>query len=401
MRLKQTAFIWKGTNTYGIPLTGETIALSSNLAKVQLNKNGIRVNSIRKKSFQFSWFQKNITQRDIIIIFRQLSSLLTAGIPILQALTLLEQQATKPNILPLLNTLKETISSGKSFTTGLQKYPRYFNEMTCSIIHAGEASGTLNIMLNQITEQKENALQLKNNIKQALSYPILIVFVAIIASAILLIFVIPKFAELFQNTNSTLPLFTRIVIEFSELVIHFGWIVISLLFAAGIFIYHNKHNPRQQKIIDKAWLTLPLINALFKKLLLARFARNLAVLLKAGLPIMDALSIVTKTTGNCIAADAIQTLRGDIATGKQLYASMQTDAFFTPLLMQMVRVGEESGSLDTMLQKSAEFYELDLNYFIAQLNRLLEPLIMLILGVLIGSLVIAMYLPIFKLGTVI
>lgn len=354
---------------------------------------------IQKKQNDF--FNKKILPIDIILFFRQLSTLILAGIPITQAIHILGQNPEQTRLLLILNTLKENIASGKELAVGLRKFPRHFDEMTCSLIQAGEKSGTLDTMLDRIAQHKEKVAHLKSSIKQALFYPCMVLIVAVIVTLVMLTFIVPRFAELFQTMHGTLPAFTRGVIFLATIVRHSAGIFVLLLIAGWLLFFHAKKSPRGRKNIDGFILTLPIIGTPIKKIILTRFARNLATLLAAGIPITEALRTMTHSTGNSIYAHSIQKLAINISIGKQLHFAMQTDKLFPALMLQMVQVGEESGTLEKMLEKTAEFYEADINQFIANLERLLEPMIITILGVLIGGLVIAMYLPIFRLGTVI
>ena len=354
----------------------------------------------KKKIFLFNKTQK-MKPESLNLFFRQLATLINAGIPIATAIHILNQNSNEVALSLILKTLKEDIDTGNQLAFSLQKFPRDFDTMTCSLIHAGEKTGTLDIMLERIAHHKEKRFLLKNKIKQALFYPAIIVTVAIVVTTIMLTFVVPRFAELFSNMHSTLPLFTLIIIHLAGFMQHSIGIIFFISVATGGLIYSIKNKPRVKLFLDRLLLQIPLVGNLLQKFILAGFSRSLATVFAAGIPITEALKILTFSTGNIVYGNIIQKLYLDISIGKQLHFSMQTCKLFPSMMLQMIQIGEESGTLEKMLTKIAEFYESDLDHIIGNLSRLLEPLIMIILGVVIGGLVIAMYLPIFKLGAVI
>lgn len=399
--LKQDCYIWHGTNEQGMRKSGEIIAFSLNLAKLNLLRKGIQLSSIHKKTASLLCFEKAISPLDITLFFRQLATLVSSGIPISHAIHLLSQNTEHKKLLGLINLIKENIATGKGLTQSLRKFPTYFDEMTCSLIQAGEKAGKLEVILERIAQQKEKTIALKNKIKQALFYPVMITSTAILVSIVMLTCIVPRFAELFQNMHSTLPAFTRGVIAAANLLSHHAGALVFLLSSSALCVIYCQKFPRVKIASDWLLLNLPGMGASLRKIILARFARNLGTIFSAGIPITDALTMIENTMGNSFYSQAVKQMSLDIATGKQLHAAMSTDTLFPPMMLQMTQVGEESGTLETMLMKIADFYEDDIDRLIANLSKLLEPLIMMILGVLIGGLVIAMYLPIFKLGTVI
>lgn len=346
-------------------------------------------------------FNRAILQFDIAIFFRQLATLISANIPIVQSCDILQQSQEKIPLKLLIRSLKQEIESGKTFAESLKKFPRYFDEFVCHLIHTGEYSGTLEKMLKRIAHHQEKSLALKNKIKQALFYPTIIFIVAIIVSLIMLIFIVPQFVELFQNMHGTLPAFTKAIIFLSDTLRENYWLTLLPIFGMYLFIYYYKNSRPFKSSIDSILFTIPFLKTIFQKTLLIRFSRGLATTYAAGVPILDALKIITYASHHVHYTKAITTLQTDVKAGKQLHASMQRNSLFSAMSVQMVKVGEESGSLDFMLEKIAEIYENDIDHIAANLSHLIEPLIMIILGVLIGGLVIAMYLPIFKLGTII
>lgn len=397
--LKNSLYTWQGKNKQGQMISGEIESLSINLAIASLQKKDIQIISIHKK--RKSYFNKKISQLDIILFFRQLSTLIIAGISISSAIQILGQNADHVRLLKMTSSIKDDIAIGNGLAHAMQKFPTYFDEMTCNLILAGEKSGTVDSMLEQIAEHKERLFLLKNKIKQALFYPIMILLVAIIVTVVMLIFVVPRFTDLFQNMHAELPKFTLFVICIANFLKNDGLAIFILLIMAIGWLSFAKRYKQVKLIIDSTQLKLPVIGTSLQKFILARWARSLTTLFAAGIPMTEALKTLAHSTQNVLYQNAIQTLYLDIFAGKQMHFSMQSCKLFPPMMIQMVQVGEESGTLEKMLTKIADFYESDLDHMIGHLSRLLEPLIMVILGVVIGGLVIAMYLPIFKLGAVI
>lgn len=398
---KNTTYQWIGIINQGQRMSGEILAQSLNLAKSALAKKDIQIISIRKKRRLSFKHHTQITSIDIILFLRQLSTLIIANIPVTQAIYILSQNLDQTKLLPIISIIKDDIAAGKGLAHSLQKFPRHFDEITQHLINAGEKTGTLNIMLDRVATYKENSSALKNKIKQAMLYPAIIFIVAMSVTAIMLTFVVPRFADLFHSMHSQLPLFTTGVITIANYFHRYCLLTILSVLGFSGLIYYTRHLPRIRTTLDLLVLRLPGLGIPLQKFILARFARSLAIIFAAGIPITEALKILTHTTGNTVYTNAIQALCLDISIGKQLHFAMQTCKLFPPMMLQMIQIGEESGTLEKMLAKIADFYESDLDHLIGNLSRLLEPLIMIILGVVIGGLVIAMYLPIFKLGAVI
>jgi type IV pilus assembly protein PilC len=396
---KNAIYHWQGKNRQGQIVFGQLAALSVNLAKSNLQKKGIHVVFIEKKPN--ITFYKKITALDITLFFRQLATLIYAGISISQAINILSQNSQHAKLLKIISSIKEDIATGNGLAHAMQKFPAYFDDVTCNLILAGEKSGTLDVMLERIAEHKEQLFLLKSKIKQALFYPIMILLVATIVTIVMLIFVVPRFTDLFQNMHAELPVFTLCVIHFANFLKN-DWPIIFILFALiAIWFYFAKRFSRMKLLIDTAILKMPLIGISLQKFILAQWMRSLTTIFAAGIPITEALKILTHSIKNSLYRNAIQELYHNISAGKQLHLAMQSNKLFPGMMIQMIQVGEESGALEKMLAKVADFYESDLDRMISHLGRLLEPLIMIILGVVIGGLVIAMYLPIFKLGAVI
>lgn len=401
MNTKKYTYVWSGHTKHNKKIFGEIEDFSLNLAKIHLRRQGITAISIQKKTKKF--FSRNnvkISSLDVAIFFRQLATLITANIPIVQSCEILSRNQEKFQLKKLILSLKQEIESGKNLTKALQKFPRYFDDITCQLVHAGEKSGTLETMLKRIAQYKEKSIRLKKQILQALFYPTIIFIVAIIVSIMLLTLVVPRFADLFNTMHGHLPTFTLYIIALSNFMRSYAYLGILPLLAVILLSYFFKNSIRMKNKIDHLLLCTPFLGNLLKKIILARFSRNLATTFAAGVPITDALHIIAKISGNSIFTQAIMTLQKNVNSGQQLHLAMQQNPLFPAMPIQMIKIGEETGSLEHMLEKIAEWYEADIDHFIANLSQLLEPLIMIILGVLIGGLVIAMYLPIFKLGTV-
>ena len=390
---------WQGTQHNHL-LTGEINALSINFAKANLKAQGIIINTIYKKRFHFLKINKKISPQDIVVFFRQLATLVSSGIPLLQSCEILQNSQEKIHLQTICQQIKNDIAAGNGFANSLKKHPRHFNDLSYHLLQAGEQSGTLEIMLNRVALYQEKTLQLKRTIKQALFYPAIISLVATLVTLILLVFVVPQFEELFNNTQGTLPTFTLAVIFISKFLRAYSWLSLFPILAGIAFAYYFKTTARIRHFFDHLYLQIPILKGFLQKIFLARFSRSLAILFNAGIPIIDALHISANTINNHDYLKAINILQIDVTSGRQLHLAMQNHPLFPILTSQMVKIGEESGTLDKMLEKIAELYESDISHLVTNLSHLLEPLIMIILGVLIGGLVIAMYLPIFKLGTV-
>jgi type IV pilus assembly protein PilC len=401
MTLKKLNFKWSGITLEGRKVEGETEAFSLNLAKFNLREQNIFVIQIRKKRKNLlTRSAKKISHADISIFYRQLATLITAGIPLVQGCDILLQSQKHPQLAKLIQTIKSELENGKALSTALRKHPVEFDTLSCHLVEIAELSGTLDIMLKRIADHKENSRALKNKIKQALFYPAIITIVAILVTVTMLLVVIPRFAELFQNFHSQLPWLTLQVIRLADFIRQHWWL--GLLPFSGIFIlwYFYKKSFRLKAALDHSLLKIPIIGELIQKFILARYGRTLATQLGAGIPITQALIMMVNTSNNHIFKTATKKLQLEISAGQSLNKAMLNTQAFPSLMTQMVKVGEESGSLEFMLGKAAEFYEAEIDYWIGNFSHLLEPLIIIILGVLIGGLVIAMYLPIFKLGTV-
>ena len=396
-------FIWQGTDKGNNRTKGEISAKNELVARTELRRLGIRVIKIKKKPKDlFANRTKKITPKDIAVFSRQLATMLGAGIPLVQSFEIIGKGHENPSMQKLLMGIKADLEGGDTLAEALGKNPIYFDELFCNLVHAGEQAGILEGLLDKIATYKEKTESLKAKIKKALTYPAAVIVVAVIVTAILLLFVVPVFEDLFQNFGADLPAFTRFVIDLSEWLQEW-WPIILGIFVGIVFTfnYFKKRSRKFNHFLDKMFLKIPAIGAILHKAAIARFARTLSTMSAAGVPLVEALSSVAGATGNIIYSEAILKMREEVATGQQLQFTMQQANLFPNMVVQMVAIGEESGSLDSMLAKVADFYEEEVDNAVDNLSSLIEPMIMVILGGLVGSLVVAMSLPIFKLGAAI
>lgn len=396
-------FVWQGTDRRGKKAKGEIIGTNQASAKAQLRKQGITANTVKKKPKSlFGERGKAITPADISIFTRQLATMVKAGVPLVQAFDIVAEGVDNPSMRNIIIGLKNDVSGGSSLAGSLKKHPNHFDDLFCNLVEAGEQSGSLETMLDRVATYKEKTEALKSKIKKALTYPIAVVVVAIVVTAILLIKVVPQFAETFTSFGSELPAFTLFVLNISEFTQAWWYIILAVIVVAlWIFGTMRKKSRKFANWVDKMMLKLPIIGDIVEQSVYARFSRTLATTFGAGVPLVDALDSVAGAAGNAVYADAIKTVKEDVTSGTQLNVAIRSVAMFPSMLMQMVAIGEESGSLDEMLEKVANHYEAEVDNKVDGLTALLEPLIMSVLGVLVGGLMIAMYLPIFMLGSVV
>ena len=392
--MKQKIYTWYGIDENGMRVSGQMqgeniIAIKSNL--IEQNISPLKIQ--RKFTFALLSPQKKISHKHIADFSRQLATLIAAGIPLLASLNIIEQSSEHAGLRILLNKIKRDIEGGLVLSAALRKHKKYFADLFCNLIHAGEQSGTLDIMLDHIAHHQEKTENLKRKIKKALLYPTAILATAIIVTAVLLVFVVPQFAKLFHDFGAELPVYTQLVIKISTIIKNnFLFIILAIISIIMVFRYTNT---------DKMILKVPIMGKILIKAIIARFSRTLAITFKAGLPLAEALQIIADTVNNKVYQQAILTIREQVASGHTISSAIIDNSLFPNRARQMITIGEESGSLDVMLIKIAEYYENEVNYLVDNLNNLLEPTIMVILGILIGGLIIGMYLPIFRLGTVI
>jgi len=400
--IKNDIFAWEGTDKKGKKVKGESNASNPAMVKADLRRQGIRPVKVRKKSTLFSSTKKKILPKDIAIFTRQLSTMMGAGVPLVQSFEIIGRGHENPSMQELIMTIKADVESGGTLADSLRKHPLYFDELVCNLVAAGEQAGILEGLLDKIATYKEKTEAMKAKIKKALTYPAAVVVVAFIVTAILLIFVVPTFEDLFNDFGAELPAFTQMVIGLSEWMQAYWWAVI--VGVAGT-IYGlsqaKRRSPKFAHTLDRLMLKAPIFGEIVTKAIIARFARTMSTMFAAGVPLVEAMESVAGASGNQVYKEGILDMRDNVATGQQLQLTMQQTGLFPNMVVQMVAIGEESGSLDAMLAKVADFYEAEVDDAVDNLSSLLEPLIMAILGILVGGLIVAMYLPIFKMGSVI
>lgn len=400
--IRTSVFSWEGIDRKGSKVKGELSGASPALVKAQLRKQGINPQKVRKKSVSLFGAGKKIKPMDIALFTRQMATMMKAGVPLLQSFDIIGEGFDNPNMRKLVDDLKQEVAAGNSFATALRKKPQYFDDLYCNLVDSGEQSGALETLLDRVATYKEKTEALKAKIKKAMNYPIAVVLVAIIVSAILLIKVVPQFQEVFANFGAELPAFTLMVIGLSE-ALQEWWFIVLVGLIAGAFAFKEAHK-RSEKFrnwFDRLLLKVPVVGDILYKSSVARFARTLSTTFAAGVPLVDALDSVAGATGNVVFRSATMKVKNDVSTGMQLNFSMRTTGTFPTMAVQMTAIGEESGSLDEMLAKVATFYEDEVDNMVDSLTSLMEPMIMAVLGVLVGGLIIAMYLPIFQLGAVV
>ena len=397
---EQLDFIWEGTDKNRKKINGVIPAKSELIARTELRRQGYRVTKIRKKSKPlFSARVKAITPGDIAIFSRQLATMLSAGVPLVQAFDIIGRGHENPSMQVMLLSIKADIEGGDTLAEALKKKPLYFDELFCNLVEAGEHAGVLETLLDKIATYKEKTESMKKKIKKALTYPIAVIVVAFIVTAVLLLFVVPVFEDMFKSFGADLPAFTRMVVNMSEWLKEWWWIVLGIIILAVYgFGYFKKRSRPFNHFLDKSLLKVPVVGLILNKSAIARFSRTLSTMSAAGVPLVDALQSVAGACGNIIYAEAVMRMREDVATGQRLQFAMSQAKLFPHMVQQMVAIGEESGSMDAMLAKVADFYEEEVDNLVDNLSSLMEPIIMVVLGILIGGLIVAMYLPIFKMG---
>jgi type IV pilus assembly protein PilC len=394
-------FNWEGMDKKGNRVKGKSLAPDEATLRADLRRQGIAAKRIRKQSQAFKSGGK-VTPEDIAVFSRQLATMLAAGIPLVQAFEIVGNGHEKPAMQKLILDIKQDIEGGTSLHESLAKHPLYFDDLYVNLVEAGEQAGALENLLDKIATYKEKTEALKKKVKKALFYPAAVLVVAVIVTLILLIFVIPQFEALFKGFGADLPAFTQFVIDMSRFVQSQG-IFIGLVFGGAVyaFVYFKKRSKKMREFLDRLILKFPIIGPILNKAAIARYARTLSTMFAAGVPLVEALESVAGATGNIVYENAVLKMKDEVATGLRLQRAMENTGLFPNMVIQMVAVGEESGSLDEMSGKVATFYEQEVDNAVDAMSSLLEPLIMAILGVLVGGLVIAMYLPIFKLGAVV
>lgn len=398
-----TMFVWEGTDKRGVIMKGEQPAKNANFVRAELRKQGItpKVVKVKPKPL-FGSSGRRVTPLDIAVFSRQIATMMKAGVPIVAALEIISSGNKNPKMQTLVNTVRADVESGLSLSEAIGKHPVQFDELYRNLVRAGESAGVLETVLDTVATYKENLEALKGKIKKAMFYPTMVVAVALIVSSILLIFVVPQFESVFAGFGADLPAFTQMIINLSDFMVAWWWLIFGVL-AIGIvaLIAFYKRSPAFQHALDKLVLKVPVIGQIMHNSSLARFSRTLAVTFKAGVPLVEALDTVAGATGNTVYEQAVLRIRDDVSVGHSVNVAMKQTDLFPHMVTQMTAIGEEAGALDTMLFKVAEFYEQEVNNAVDALSSLLEPLIMVFLGVVVGGMVVAMYLPIFKLGAVV
>ena len=397
---KQITYLWEGKDKKGKVVKGEMRAMGESLVNVTLRRQGITVTKVKKQSAFAS--KGKITDKDITLFTRQLATMMKAGVPLLQAFDIVGKGHSNPAVAKLLGDIKADVETGSSLSASFRKYPLYFDALFCNLVGAGEQAGILDTLLDRLATYKEKIMAIKGKIKSALVYPISIIVVAFVITAVIMIFVIPAFKDLFSSFGADLPLPTLIVMQISDIFVTWWWAIFgSIGGALWFFFYTWKRSEKMQSTMDRLMLKLPIVGEIIEKATIARFSRTLSTMFSAGVPLVEALDSVAGASGNRVYFDATKRIQSEISTGTSLTVAMQNANVFPNMVLQMTAIGEESGALDSMLSKVADFYEAEVDDAVGAMSSLMEPVIMVVLGVLIGGLVVAMYLPIFKMGQVV
>jgi type IV pilus assembly protein PilC len=398
--VKEYTFKWEGRDRKGNRVKGASDGPSEHFIKMQLRKQGINPIAVRKQSALVAGARKKkISSGDIAIFLRQMSTMMAAGVPLVQSLEIVGRGHENPSMGEMVMAIKGHIEGGASFTEALKKFPLHFDDLVVNLVDAGEKSGTLESLLDKVATYKEKTEAIKKKVKKALTYPMAVLVVAFIVTGILLYFVVPQFQDLFMGFGADLPAFTMMIIKLSAFVQEKWWLVMLIAGGSGYAFFEAKRrSARFRRLLDRLLLKVPVVGDILYKSAVARFARTLSTMFAAGVPLVEAMEPVAKAAGNIVFTDAILVMRDQVSTGQQLQLTMQQAGLFPNMATQMVAIGEESGSLDAMCAKVADFYEAEVDNLVDALSSLLEPMIMVVLGVLVGGLVVAMYLPIFKLG---
>jgi len=400
--VSSTPFLWEGTDRNGKKVKGKSLANDEATVRADLRRQGVVPTRIRKQRQSMFSGSNKITTGDIAIFSRQLATMLAAGIPLVQAFEIVGTGHENAAMQKLILGIKADVEGGSSLAEALAKQPLYFDDLFVNLVDAGEQAGALETLLEKVATYKEKTEAIKKKIKKALTYPAAVLVVAFVVTTILLIFVIPSFEDLFKGFGADLPTFTRMIIDLSAFVRTQGFYLAVLIGGTiATFLYFKKRSRPFRHFLDRLMLKMPIIGPIMQKASIARYARTLSTMFAAGVPLVEAMESVAGATGNIVFEEAVLTMRDEVATGQRLQQAMENTELFPNMVIQMIAVGEESGSLDEMSAKVADFYEEDVDNAVDNLSSLLEPMIMAILGVLVGGLVVAMYLPIFKLGAVV
>ncbi|RRD56845.1 type II secretion system F family protein [Comamonadaceae bacterium OH2545_COT-014] len=397
--VKEFVFEWEGKDRNGKIVRGETRASGENQVQATLRRQGILVTKIKKRRMRSG---KRIKPRDIAVFTRQLATMMKAGVPLLQAFDIVGRGNANPSVTKLLNDIRADVETGTSLSAAFRKYPIYFNSLYCNLVEAGEAAGILEDLLDRLATYMEKTEAVKSKIRSALMYPVAVIVVAFVVVAIIMIFVIPAFKEVFSNFGADLPAPTLFVISMSEFFVAYWWLIFGVLIGGTYFFMQAwKRNEKVQMFMDRLLLKVPIFGDLVEKSVIARWTRTLSTMFAAGVPLVEALDSVGGASGNSVYKIATDKIQREVSTGTSLTAAMTNVNLFPSMVIQMTAIGEESGALDHMLGKAADFYESEVDEMVAGLSSLMEPIIIVILGTVIGGIVVSMYLPIFKLGQVV
>ncbi len=398
---KEITYAWEGTDKKGKKIKGEMKATGEAFVNATLRRQGVTVLKIRKQSGLGRRGGK-VTDKDVTLFTRQLATMMKSGVPLLQAFDIVGKGHNNPAVSKLLGDIKSDVETGSSLSQAFRKYPLYFDALYCNLVNAGEQAGILDDLLDRLASYKEKIQAIKSKIKSALFYPISIIVVAFIITAVIMIFVIPAFKDLFAGFGADLPAPTLVVMAMSDFFVAYWWAIFASVGGSiWFFLYTWKRSEKMQATMDRLMLKLPVFGEIIKKATVARFARTLSTMFAAGVPLVDALDSVAGASGNRVYYEATKRIQSEVSTGTSLTVAMQNSEVFPNMVLQMVAIGEESGALDSMLSKVADFFEGEVDDAVEALSSLMEPVIMVVLGGLIGGLVIAMYLPIFKMGQVV
>ncbi|MBP8145060.1 type II secretion system F family protein [Pseudorhodoferax sp.] len=390
---------WEGKDRNGKVVRGEMRAGGEAMVSATLRRQGVMVSKIKKRRTAGG---KSITQKDLAVFTRQLATMMRAGVPLLQSFDIVARGATNPRLTKLLNDIRQDVETGTSLSTAFRKHPIYFDALYCNLVEAGEAGGILEQLLDRLAIYQEKTVAIKNKIKSALTYPIAVLVVAFVVVVVIMIFVIPAFKDVFTSFGADLPAPTLAVIAMSEFFVAWWWLIFGIIGIGGYFFLQTwKRSEKMQKAMDRLLLKVPVFGDLVYKSAVARWTRTLATMFAAGVPLVEALDSVGGASGNAVFAEATEKIQREVSTGSSLTNTMQATGIFPVMVLQMTSIGEESGSLDHMLSKAAEFFEDEVDEAVKALSSLMEPFIIVILGTIIGGIVVSMYLPIFKLGQVV
>lgn len=397
--IKEHVFEWEGKDRNGKTVRGEIRAVGENQVQAALRRQGVLTTKIKKRRMRSG---KTIKPKDIAIFTRQLATMMKAGVPLLQSFDIVGRGNANPNVARLLNDIRTDVETGTSLSSAFRKFPKYFDNLYCNLVEAGEAAGILEELLDRLATYMEKTEAIKSKIKSALMYPTSVVVVAFVVVAIIMIFVIPAFKQVFTSFGADLPAPTLLVMAISEFFVAYWWLIFGVI-GGGLYFFIQawKRNEKMQKVMDRVLLRLPIFGSLIDKSCVARWTRTLATMFAAGVPLVEALDSVGGASGNSVYADATVKIQQEVSTGTSLTSAMTNANLFPSMVLQMTAIGEESGSIDHMLGKAADFYEGEVDEMVAGLSSLMEPIIIVFLGVIIGGIVVSMYLPIFKLGQVV